>query len=238
VGSISGCLSAPEGFAVRQWPMIPPMLLALAVAAWPQVRGGGFGGGRFGHPGFGNQFGFPGRNRGFASGVFFGDPLIYPDYSSPPVGQPSGPLVVVQTNPVPPPTEPPSEPLMIVWQGDRYVRYGGRGMADQVRTSADYAEPNPSTGQSSPHSSSPGEVNQPQLPAAVLVFRDGHREQVHDYVIASGKLYLRGDYWRDGYWTRTIELAALDVPRTLTANQENGVVFILPTAPNEVVTRP
>jgi hypothetical protein len=236
---------------VRKCLIIPLVILALAVAAWPQARGGfgsggfgrpGFGGGfghsgfsgGFGHPGFGNRFGFPG------SWVYFGSPLMYPDYPSPAEGLPSAPLVVVQSNPNPAPSEPPSEPLMIVWQGDHYVRYGGRAAPAQVRASADYLESDSSTGRSpsSVRSSSPGELNQSQLPPAVLVFRDGHREQVHDYVIASGKLYLRGDYWRDGYWTRTIELATLDVPRTLSANQENGVNFVLPTAPNEVVTRP
>ncbi|HXX26956.1 MAG TPA: hypothetical protein VEI99_00760 [Terriglobales bacterium] len=229
---------------MRKCLIIPPVLLALAVAAWPQVRGGGFGGGfgrpGFGNPGFGNRFGFFGRQGFPASLVFFGDPLIYPDYSSLAADQPVPSLIVVQSNPNPAPSTPPSEPLMIVWQGDRYVRYGGGTKADQVHTLADYAGSNSSTGQgrSSAHSSSSGEVKPPQLPPAVLVFRDGHREQVHDYVIASGKLYLRGNYWRDGYWTRTVELAALDVPQTLSANQQNGVIFVLPTAPNEVVTRP
>jgi hypothetical protein len=231
---------------VRKCLIIPPLLLAVAVAAWPQMRGGGFGGGfgrsgfgrpGFANPGFGNRFGFPGR-LGFSGLVFLGDPLIYPDY--PPVDQPSPSLIVVQSNPNPAPSVPPSEPLMIVWQGDRYVRYGGGTKADQVHSLGDYADSNSSTrrGPSSAHASSSGELNQPQLPPAVLVFRDGHREQVHDYVIASGKLYLRGDYWRDGYWTRTVELAAVDVPQTLSANQQNGVIFVLPAAPNEVVTRP
>jgi hypothetical protein len=161
---------------------------------------------------------------------------MYPDYYPYPESLPSAPLVVVQSSPNPAPSEPPSEPLMIVWQGDRYVRYGGRGAAAQVGASGDSLESG--RGPSSVRSSSPGESNQSQLPPAVLVFRDGHREQVQDYVIASGKLYLRGDYWRDGYWTRTVELATLDVPRTLSANQENGVNFVLPTGPNEVVTRP
>ena len=234
---------------MRKCLSIPLVVLVLAVAAWPQARGG-FGGGGFGHPGFGggythpgfgNPFGFPGRYAGFpGSVVYFGAPFMYPDYPSPAESLPSGPLVVVQSNPNPAPSEPPSEPLMIVWQGDRYVRYGGRGTSAQVPASADYVEPEAPTARSpsSVRSSSPGERNPSQLPPAVLVFRDGHREQVHDYVIASGKLYLRGEYWRDGYWTRTVELATLDVPRTLSANQENGVNFVLPTGPNEVVTRP
>ena len=245
MGLTSRCPQAPNGLTVRKG-LIIPLLLAMTVAAWPQARGG-FGGGGFGHPGFGsgfshpgfaNPFGFPGRYAGFSGGlVYFGAPLMYPDYPSPAESLPP-PLVVVQSNPAP--SEPPSEPLMIVWQGDRYVRYGGRGTSAQVRASADYVEPESSAGRrpSSVRPASPAGRDQSQLPPAVLVFRDGHREQVQDYVIASGKLYLRGDYWRDGYWTRTVELATLDVPRTLSANQENGVTFVLPTGPNEVVTRP
>ena len=233
---------------MRKCLIIPLLLLALAVSAWPQARGG-FGGGGFGHPGFGsgfsrpgfaNPFGFPGRYAGFSGGlVYFGAPLMYPDYPSAAESLPSTPLVVVQSNPNPAPSEPPSEPLMIVWQGDRYVRYGGRGTNAEVRGS-DYSEPESSAGRTpSPvRSAVPGERNQSQLPPAVLVFRDGHREQAQDYVIVGGKLYLRGDYWRDGYWSRTVELATLDLPRTLSANQENGVNFVLPTGPNEVVTRP
>jgi len=234
---------------VRKCLIIPLLLQALAVGAWPQARGGfgggglghpGFGGG-FSHPGFANPVGFPGRYAGFSGGlVYLGAPWGYPDYPYPAESLPSAPLVVVQSNLNPAPSEPPSEPLMIVWQGDRYVRYGGRGASAQVPVSADYVPPQSAAGRipSSVRSASPGERNQSQLPPAVLVFRDGHREQVQDYVIASGKLYLRGDYWRDGYWTRTVELASLDVHRTLSANQENGVNFVLPTGPNEVVTRP
>jgi hypothetical protein len=223
-----------------KWLMIPPLLLALAVAATPQVRGG-FGGG-FGRSGFGNHFGFPGANRGWFPGslAFFGDPFLYPDYSyypspAPAVVQPSQPVVIVQSNPNPAPSASPSEPLMIVWQGDHYVRLKGPSDVDSA-TSGSISSPG--LKKSAVPSSAPGESAETHLPPAVLVFRDGHREQVQDYVITSGKLYVRGDYWRDGYWTRTVELRALDLPRTLSANRENGVNFVLPTGPNVVVTRP
>jgi len=234
---------------MRKCVIIPGLLLVLAVAASPQVRGGfGVGVGRpgFGHPGFarpalGNGFGFPGR---FPGGVVFftgySDYPVYADYPSGWAGQPPQPLVIVQSNPSPAPSEPPSDPLMIVWQGDHYVRFGGRPPPNPVRAGHEYSESVASAGrgQSAAQSSPPAQLDPPQLPPAVLVFRDGHREQVEDYVIASGKLYVRGDYWRDGYWTRTVELAALDLPRTLSTNHENGVNFVLPAAPNVVVTRP
>lgn len=222
---------------MRKWLIIPPVLLALTVAAWPQGRGG-FGSSGFGHPGSGIRFGSPGPYKGFPpSLVFFGGPWLYPDYSSAwePMGQPSPPIVIVQSNPNPAPPEPPSEPLMIVRQGDRYVRFEGRGALDMVRASPDDSGSGSISG---PNKSAVGTSSPPQLPPAVLVFRDGHREQVEDYVIASGKLYVRGDYWRDGYWTKTVELATLDLPRTLSANRENGVNFVLPAGPNVVVTRP
>jgi hypothetical protein len=234
---------------MRKCVLIPALLLALAVAASPQSRGGfgvgvgrpGFGRPGFGRPALGNGFGFPGRFAGSVA-LFTGysDYPVYADYPSGWAGQAPVPLVIVQSNPSPVPSAPPSEPLMIVWQGDRYVRYGGRATANTVRLGEDYSESVASSARSPSAAlpSAPAQVDQPQLPPAVLVFRDGHREQVEDYVIASGKLYVRGDYWRDGYWTRTVELAALDLPRTLSTNRENGVNFVLPAAPNMVVTRP
>src|SRR5208282_475748 len=76
------------------------------------------------------------------------------------------------------------------------------------------------------------------LPPALLIFRDGHNEEVHDYAIADGILYARGDYYTDGYWTKKIELTSLNVPQTLEANAQRNVKFILPKSPNEVITRP
>jgi hypothetical protein len=71
-----------------------------------------------------------------------------------------------------------------------------------------------------------------------LIFRDGHHEESSDYSIISGVIYARGDYWTSGSWSKQIPLSQLDLPATLKANQERGVTFRLPGAPNEVVTRP
>ena len=68
-----------------------------------------------------------------------------------------------------------------------------------------------------------------------LVFRDGHSEEVHDYTIADGILYTRGDFYTDGYWNKKIELSALDIPQTLAANAARDVKFVLPSSPNEVI---
>jgi hypothetical protein len=76
------------------------------------------------------------------------------------------------------------------------------------------------------------------LPPATLIFRDGHSEEVRDYTIADGILYARGDYYSDGYWNKKIGLTALNIPETLQANATRNVKFVLPSSPNEVITRP
>jgi hypothetical protein len=76
------------------------------------------------------------------------------------------------------------------------------------------------------------------LPPAILVFRDGHTEEVRDYAIADGTLYARGDYYTDGYWNKKIAISTLNVAQTQEANAARNVNFALPTSPNEVITRP
>jgi hypothetical protein len=77
-----------------------------------------------------------------------------------------------------------------------------------------------------------------ELPAAILVFRDGHSEEVHDYTIVDGSLYARGDYYTDGYWNKKIDLAALNLTATVQTNSTRKVKFVIPSSPNEVITRP
>jgi hypothetical protein len=78
----------------------------------------------------------------------------------------------------------------------------------------------------------------PNLPSVVLIFRDGHSEEVRDYTIADGILYARGDFYTDGYWNKKIALSALNLAQTLQANNERNVKFVFPASPNEVITRP
>jgi hypothetical protein len=134
---------------------------------------------------------------------------------------------------------------MIELQGDRYVRTGGFESADDSRpaSSAHVSDATlQSTGRSTREAKAQNDVTvasavSPRLPT-VLIYRDGHREDVSGYAIISSVIYARGDYWQDGYWTKNIQLSSLNIPATLKANQENGVKFILPSSPNEVVTRP
>lgn len=154
----------------------------------------------------------------------FGYPLFYSDYGPDSTAIPFTPSVIIERKVILP--DRPTEPLLIEWHGDRFVRYG----ETQKTEAPDYAE-----GASPRIASSPVRRD---LPPAVLVYRDGHREEVSDYVITRGVLYARGDYSQSGSWMRDVPLSALDVAATMKANRDSGVRFVLPAGPNEVVTRP
>jgi hypothetical protein len=132
----------------------------------------------------------------------------------------------------------PAEPLMIELKGDQYVRVknaaaGGEAqpLTQEIHVSREDAQPSASTRPSAPP------AHPIELPPAVLVFRDGHSEQVRDYTIADGVLYAHGDLYTDGYWNKQIKLASLDLPQTLEVNAGHNVNFVLPSSPNEVIAR-
>jgi hypothetical protein len=169
--------------------------------------------------------------------VYLGTPFWADDFGSSYAEAPS--VIVVQTpaqqNFVERDEPKPAAPLLIELQGDRYVRRTndaeGANPASSKRSSV--AEATPAAGTSvrsvEPHV---------ELPPTLFVFRDGHREESSDYSIITGVIYARGQYWTNGYWSKQISLSQLDLPATYKANQERGVPFRLPNAPNEVVTRP
>ncbi len=200
----------------------------------PPHNPGGVDPGVPGMVGFHHHHGF--RNNGFGNNVFLGSPFwggpFWDDgeqvvYEQPPAQPQPAPAQqkVVE------PARPPAEPLMIEWQGDRYVRSGGTVSAQQTPIAAprDYAE--------GARSKSSKNVSA-SLPPAVLAFRNGTREEVNSYTIVGKTLYASGDYWTQGYWTKKVQLADLDLPETVRLNQERGVPFKLPSAPNDIVTRP
>jgi hypothetical protein len=133
-----------------------------------------------------------------------------------------------------------SGPLMIELQNGRYVHVKGpeiNGDAEPIN----FAE------NSAPADSRTAKTSQPDLqrtmaaaplPPVTLIFRDGHSEEVRDYTIAQGNLYARGDYYSDGYWNKKIDLANINVQETLQANLSRNIKFVLPSSPNEVITRP
>jgi hypothetical protein len=193
-------------------------------------------------PGFGRGVGvsFTGRphSYSFSSGaIFLGDPF-YANYSVEPLAIPAAPPQVVIVQPASTADTPPetrSEPLLIELRGNRYVRFGGRQPSAERGMNAppDYAEAEAHASPLSTRQPAP-----PELAPTILIFRDGHREQVREYAIVGGTLYASGDYWQSGHWTKNIQLTALDIPATLHANHEAGIKFVLPSGPNEIVTRP
>jgi hypothetical protein len=128
-----------------------------------------------------------------------------------------------------------NDPLLIELQNGHYVRVHGTAGDDDPRlqnVAPKRAEPN------SAHAPVIAAASPQPLPPAVLIFRDGRREEVRDYTIADGTLYARGDYYTDGYWNKKIDLASLNIPETLQANADRSIKFVLPSSPNEVITRP
>jgi len=193
------------------------------------------------------------RTRPFTRGIFPGSPFLYSDYDA---SEPyllesdvesaveSAPPQVVVVRSAASDSPRKTKPLVIEWQGDRYVRFGGAEETEESGTSAhpDYAEPakpkpNPKIAKP-PMSATQQERTTPQaaeLSPAVLVYRDGHREEIPDYAIADGVIYVHGNYWQNRYGTKHIPLSALDPSATLQANQQRGVKFMLPSAPNVVI---
>lgn len=134
---------------------------------------------------------------------------------------------------------PTAQPLMIELHNGRYVRIqstpsNGEVLPPNLRPDAQPAR------SSAVHSNPAAAItaSSTNLPPALLIFRDGHTEEVRDYTIADGTLYARGDYYTDGYWNKKIDLSTLNVTETLQANATRSVKFILPKSPNEVITRP
>jgi hypothetical protein len=165
----------------------------------------------------------------------------------------SAPSVIVVQPPAAPaerataiPDEPKSAaPLLIEWQGDRYVRRTSTTTTGSHDSQPDYvadtkadAFKNTKTARSSQVPSQGNRLSNAEPPPTAFIFRDGHREESDNYSIISGVIYARGDYWTTGQWSRQIKLTQLDLPATVKANQQLGITFRVPAAPNEVVTRP
>jgi len=166
---------------------------------------------------------------------------FWPDYL--PSNETAPSVIVVQApaapveRPAAKPEEPKSAaPLLIEWQGDRYVRRSSTDVNSRA-SQHDYivdTKPAPSAkALVADHAPKESEI----LPT-IFIFRDGHSEQSSDYSIISGIIYARLDYWTAGQWSRQIHLTDLDVPATIKANQDQGITFRVPRAPNEIITRP
>lgn len=126
------------------------------------------------------------------------------------------PAPVIQEKP-----EPLPEPVLLELHGSQWVKVTNFGEASQQALK-------PSARVQPPKEMSP----------AVLIYLDGHSEELSSYSIIGRSIYTKSDYYSSGSWTRTIQIADLDIPATLKQNQQRGVKFDLPSGPDEVVIRP
>ena len=62
------------------------------------------------------------------------------------------------------------------------------------------------------------------LPSTILIFKDGHRSEIHDYAIVGDNLFDLGTV----HVMKKIPLAMLDLSATRKENEQNGVDFRLP----------
>ncbi|HZR67222.1 MAG TPA: hypothetical protein VFA85_18930 [Terriglobales bacterium] len=172
----------------------------------------------------------PGRtvvraHRPFFPATYYPIPYFYSDlydpyeieYSAPEPPPRPEPIIQVKTEPIP-------DPVLLELHGDQWVKVPSFSMA------SDHAL---AKGTSAKEAA----ARQP-LPPAVLVFRDGHREEITSYSIIGDSIHAKSDYWTTGSWNRTIPVAALNIPATLAQNRDRGVNFELPSSPDEIMIRP
>lgn len=98
--------------------------------------------------------------------------------------------------------------------GPTIFEYNGRapGAANRpIEQRVDAAEPTEA-----------GPQAQPSETPTVLVFRDGHQQEVENYAIAGNKLIVLGEK------TERIQLSDLDLNATAKANEDRGVDFKMP----------
>jgi hypothetical protein len=180
------------------------------------------------------------RSRRSSAGPGF-VPSFYSDYDSEPETSEAPPQTVEPTA-QPAPAASVSKPgLVLELQGDHWVRLTNYGeLQSGEQSSQRVLEPGSkpsSVPAANPHRTQAVEPAV-ALPPAVLVFRDGHEEEIKKYTIVGATIYTSSDYWSSGSWTRNVQIADLDIPATLKLNQERGAKFTLPSGPNEVMMRP
>ena len=178
------------------------------------------------------------HGRRFSSDSAFA-PYFYPDYDSEPETVDAPPAQIIEQTAEPASAVPvPNKAgaLVLELQDDHWVRITNSG---QSQTGGQSSQP-PSESLANLPTATPRRI-QPEapseLPPAVLVFRDGHREEIRKYIIEGATIYISTNSWSNGSWTRKIQVVELDVPATLELNQERGAKFSLPSGPNEVMIR-
>jgi len=187
------------------------------------LRGAGFRG-RSGHTGRRHRAIFyPGY------GPYFYDPEYDYDQGGP---EPAPPAARSSEPASPPETRQAADSVVMELRGDRWVRLTSTGPVELAAR-----QPLTEISGTVLPAFDPAPPALP-LPAAILVFRDGHREEASRYTIVGNAIYLKGDYYATGSWTRRVLTADLDIPATLKLNTERGTKFSLPSRPSEVILRP
>ena len=87
--------------------------------------------------------------------------------------------------------------------------------------------------QSRPYNANAAPATQSSQPTTTLVFKDGHRMDVQNYVIAKSTLTVL-----DGGRRQHIALSQLDVPATQKVNEDKGVTFKAPTVNVSLLCNP
>jgi hypothetical protein len=104
-----------------------------------------------------------------------------------------------------------------------YDSQDARGYDDRAVLDDDYrAEMNTSREQPQPQPSAQPVTAQP---STVLVFKDGHEQEIENYAIVGGVLYDLSDGR-----TKKVQLAELDLQATVKQNDARGVEFEVPAA--------
>jgi len=212
-----------------------------------QVRGmGGVGpGSRPGNPvGLGRRTGFArsGRRNFFAGSTFlpYGCFDPYFDQGDDLDSREASPPVQVFVDPpaqppVPPP--PPADSLLLEFHDGQYVRIPTGGHLPSLSELTPAGSPQASGTWPDVTSQKVAAPPSPPLPRVVLLFRDGHKQEIERYVIQNDVIYAGSDYWSTGSWSNKIPIAQLDVPATLKLNQQRGAKFRLPSGPGEIAVR-
>ena len=164
------------------------------------------------------------RRHSFARPPFFygyGAPYFYSDYYEPYQEEYARPEPPVQPAPAAEvKNEPLPDPVLLELRGNQWVRVTSFTQAPREKPVLER-----SRGAEKP------------LPA-VLIYRDGHSEEISSYSIIGRVIYAKSDYWTNGAWTRNIQVADLDIAATMRENEQRGVKFDLPSGPDEVMIRP
>jgi hypothetical protein len=149
---------------------------------------------------FGKQFGSHRRTN------YYYAPYAYPYYGYDNGGYDPGYDPNQQQAADPPQPEDPNRVAATVFDNGQYM-----GARPQRNT----AQSAPPTGITS--------AAQPPVDPTVLVFRDGHQQEVRNYAIVGDTLYDIG-----GTTAKRIKLADLDLEKTAQVNDQRGVNFQLP----------